>query len=145
MGETSMKKLALGIAFSLACVLPAHAEGPAELLVALNSSDLQTQGFAFVLAGQALEQKAHVRVLLCSAAGQLAVTAKESAALKPKNISPKQMLQGLMKKGAQVEVCALFLPNSDLKPADLMEGVTVAKPPEIAAHILKPTVRMLTF
>lgn len=140
-----MKKVLLTLAFSLACALPAHAEGPAELLVALNSADLQTQGFAFVLAGQALEQKAHVRVLLCSAAGQLAVSAKESAPLKPKNVSPKQMLQGLMKKGAQVEVCALFLPNNDLKPTDLLEGVSVAKPAEIAAHLMKPAVRMLTF
>lgn len=86
-----------------------------------------------------------MRVLLCSEGGQLAVKDKESAALKPMNKSPKELLQGLMKAGAKVEVCVLFLPNSDLKPADLIEGIGVAKPADVAAYVLQVNVKTLSY
>jgi hypothetical protein len=55
------------------------------------------------------------------------------------------MLQGLIKNGSKVEVCALFLPNSEWKPADLIEGVTVAKPGDIAAYLLQPGVKTISY
>ena len=140
-----MKKLSVALALGFACALPVHAQSPAEVFVSINSGVTQTQGVALVLANQAIAQKASVRVLLCSEGGQLAVKDKESAALKPSNKSPKDMLQGLMKAGVKVEVCALFLPNSDLKPADLIEGIGVAKPADVAAYVLQANVKSLTF
>ncbi len=135
------------ITFALGCsfALTAYAQSPADLFVTVNSANPQTQGMAFVLASQAAEQKANVRVLLCSEGGQLAVKGKESAVLKPKNVTPNQMLQGLMKAGAKIEVCALFLPNSGLQPADLIEGVGVAKPADVAAYMLQGNVKILSF
>jgi len=140
-----MHKLSIALALGLSCALPVHAQSPAELLVSINSGVTQTQGVAMVLAAQALAQKAAVRVLLCSDGGQLAVKEKESAVLKPMNKSPKELLQGLMKAGAKVEVCALFLPNSDLKPTDLIDGIAVAKPADVAAYILQPNVKTLSY
>ena len=140
-----MKKLSIVLALGLACALPAHAQSPAELFVGINSGIAQTQGVALVLASQALAQKAGVRILLCSEGGQLAVRDKESPALKPSNKSPKEMLQSLMKAGAKVEVCALYLPNSDLKPTDLVDGIGVAKPADIAAYLMQPNVKTLTY
>lgn len=140
-----MKKLSIALALGLACALPVHAQSPAELFVGINSGVTQTQGVALVLASQAMAQKAGVRVLLCSEGGQLAVRDKESPALKPSNKSPKEMLQGLMKAGAKVEVCALFLPNSELKPGDLMEGIGVAKPADVATYLLQANVKALSF
>ncbi|MDP2822128.1 MAG: DsrE family protein [Sulfuritalea sp.] len=140
-----MKKLSIALALGFACALPVHAQSPVEVLFSLNSGVTQTQGVALVLATQALAQKAAVRVLLCSDGGQLAVKDKESATLKPSNKSPKEMLQGLMKAGAKVEVCALFLPNSDLKPADLIEGIGVAKPADVTAYILQPNVKTFSY
>ena len=140
-----MKNLAFVFLLGLCGVLPAHAEDPMDLLVTITSADSQNQGIALVLAGQAMEQKAHVRLLLCSDGGALAVKSKESTLLKPRNVTPKEMLQGLIKKGAQVEVCALFLPNSEWKQADLLEGVGVAKPNDVAAMFMRQNVRVLTF
>ncbi len=140
-----MKKLAFALALGLASVIPAHAQTPVEVLFSINSGVTQTQGVALVLANQALAQKAAVRVLLCSDGGQLAVKDKESVILKPVNKSPKELLQGLMKGGAKVEVCALFLPNSDLKPTDLIEGIGVAKPADVAAYMLQPNVKTLNY
>lgn len=140
-----MKKWSIALILSFACAFPVLAQTPAELLVTLNSGNPQTQGMAMVLASQAMEQKANVRILLCSEGGQLAVRSKESTVLKPRNITPKDMLQSLMKAGARVEVCALFLPNSDWKSADLIEGVSVAKPAEITGYMLQANVKTLSY
>jgi predicted peroxiredoxin len=140
-----MKKHLLTLALGLSCALPSMADSSTDLLVMINSGVPQTQGMAMVLASQAIEQKTSVRVLLCSEGGQLAVKGKEGSLLKPRNVTPNQLLQGLMKGGAKVEVCALFLPNSDLKPTDLIEGVGVAKPSEIAAYLLQGNVKTLTY
>ena len=120
----------------------AHAQS---LFVNIHSGNAMAQGAGLVLAGQALEQKAQVRVLLCDEAGKIALNGQSLPALKPRNVTPQQMLQGLIKGGAKVEVCALFLPNTGKQAADLIEGVTAAKPADVAAHLLKPEVKTLAF
>ena len=124
-------------ALLLACAATAiHAE---ELFVSSTASPM-AQGAGLVLAGQALEQKAPVRVLLCDAAGDIALAntdaAKAQPILKPRNVTPQQMLQGVIKAGAKVEVCALYLPNTGKQPSDLLPGVSPAKPAEVATHPL---------
>ena len=121
------------------------AQAQTETFFSVTSADNQAQGMAMVLATQMTEQKAAVRILLCGPAGQLALKSYEPAALKPRNVTPKQMMTGLIKAGATVEVCALFLPNAEKTPADLIEGVAVAKPPEVAAYMTKPGVRAFGF
>lgn len=136
-----MKK-SLALALALSAASAAQAE---ELFVNIHSGNAMAQGAGLVLAGQALEQKAGVRVLLCDAAGDIALAGKEMPTLKPRNLTPQQMLQGVIKAGARVEVCALYLPNTGRQASDLIPGVTPAKPAEVAAHLLKPGVNTLAF
>jgi predicted peroxiredoxin len=140
-----MKHTQLALACLLALALNSWAQTQTETFFNVTSADNQTQGMAMVLATQMAEQKAAVRILLCGPAGQLALKAYEPAALKPRNVTPKQMMAGLIKGGATVEVCALFLPNADKTPADLLDGVAVAKPPDVAAYMTKPGVRAFGF
>lgn len=136
-----MKK-SLVIALALAAASAAHAE---ELFVNIHSGNAMAQGAGLVLAGQALEQKASVRVLLCDKAGDIALAGAELPKLKPRDVTTQQMLQGVIKAGAKVEVCALYLPNTGKQPTDLIPGVTPAKPADVAAHLLKPGVNSLAF
>ena len=140
-----IKKSTLLLALLASFCFSAHAADPVELLVTIDSATTMSQGAALVLAGQALEQKSKVRVLLCGAGGDIASTGQVGEVLKPRNVTPQQMLQGLIKAGAQVEVCALYLPNTGKKPTDLIDGVTPAKPADVAAFLLKPGVRTLSF
>ena len=139
-----MKKLiALGAAaLLLSGVAQAQTQ---ELFVNIHSGNAMAQGAGLVLAGQALEQKASVRVLLCDAAGDMAVAGKQGPKLKPREVTTQQMLQGVIKAGAKVEVCALYLPNTGLKASDLIQGVQPAKPADVAAHLLKSGVNTLAF
>ena len=137
-----MKKL---IALGAAALLLSGVAQAQELFVNIHSGNAMAQGAGLVLAGQALEQKASVRVLLCDAAGDMAVAGKQGPKLKPREVTTQQMLQGVIKAGAKVEVCALYLPNTGLKASDLIEGVQPAKPADVAAHLLKPGVNTLAF
>lgn len=138
--STLLTVLALLLGISVA-----SADDKPALLLILTSGDAQTQGMAFVLATEAQRQGADVQVLLCSDAGKLALQNYEAPALKPRDVTPKQMLQGLMKQGTKVEVCALFLPNLGKTQEDLLEGVGAAKPPAVVEQMLKENVRLLTF
>ena len=137
-----MKRL---LALATATLLSAGAVQAQELFVNIHSGNAMAQGAGLVLAGQALEQKASVRVLLCDKAGDIALAGAELPKLKPRDVTPQQMLQGVIKAGAKVEVCALFLPNTGKQTTDLIEGVTPAKPADVAAHLLKPEVKTLAF
>ena len=138
-----MKKLTtLALTSLLAFAGAAHAQS---LFVNIHSGQAMAQGAGLVLAGQALEQKAEVRVLLCDAAANIAVVGQTMPSLKPRNVTPQQMLQGLIQAGAKVEVCALYLPNSGKQASDLIPGVTPARPADVAAHLLKPGVQTLAF
>ena len=136
-----MKSLiTLATTLALATTAPA-----AELFVSVHTGSPMAQGAAMVLATQAQQQQAQVRVLLCDAAGDIAIQGAESPALTPRNVTPQQMLVSLMKGGARVEVCALYLPNTGRQASDLLPGVTPAKPADVAAHLLKPGVQTLAF
>ena len=137
-----MKKSLIIAAALLSTAAAVQAE---ELFVNIHSGNAMAQGAGLVLAGQALEQKATVRVLLCDAAGDIALTGKDMPTLKPRNVTPQQMLQGVIQAGAKVEVCALYLPNTGKQASDLIAGVTPAKPAEVADHLLKPGVNTLAF
>ena len=117
----------------------------ADLFVTVNSPNPVIQGAAMVLASQVLEQKKQVRILLCGDGGDIALKTKDQVKLKPKNISAQQMMQGLMKSGVTVEVCALYLPNSGRQASDLVDGVKAANPSDIAKHMTSPEVRILSF
>ena len=115
------------------------------LNVLITSQDAQTQMMGMVLSMMTLKQKKEVNITLCSKAGDLAVKGLQSPILKPLDKSPKMMLQALIKKGAKVEVCPLFLPNASLEKSVLLDGISVAKPANVASSLLNKDYQNLSF
>jgi predicted peroxiredoxin len=114
-------------------------------LVILSSGSAQTQGMALVLSNTMAGENVQVQLMLCDKAGDLALKNDGSSTLKPKGLTPGQMLRGLIKAGAKVQVCALYLPNSQYRAEDLLEGITVATPPSITQKMLDPNTRTFSF
>lgn len=123
----------------------AAAQDDAAVFVVVTQDENMTQGMAMVLANQSLDQGAEVRVLLCGPGATLALTGHDGDVLQPRGITPGQLLERLIAQGAQVDVCAIFLPNTEWTESDLREGVGLAQPPEVAAYMLRPGVRYFTF
>jgi len=116
-----------------------------EHFVVLTSGDAETQMMAMVLATQSVNKGVDISVLLCSSAGLLAVQGEDSPEFAPAGRSPKQLLAGLLERGVEVNVCGIFLPNRDYTEADLIDGVGVASPPDIADYMSQPGIRFFTF
>ena len=146
MSKQKLAALALGTSL---LSMGAGAQEPAapisEALVIVNSGSLQTQGMAMVLANAMQASGTKINILLCDKAGDLALQSTHSAALKPNNVTPEQLLVKLQKNGAKVDVCALYLPNSEHNTEELRADIGVATPPQIAQQMIHPNIRVFTF
>ena len=115
------------------------------LNVIITSGDAQTQMMGMALSMATLKQKKEVNMTLCSKAGDLAVKDMESPILKPMDKSPKMMLQALIKQGAKVDLCPIYLPNSENAKAELLEGITIATPADGASKLLHKDYQNLSY
>ena len=141
-----MKHVLLVILLAAAGLGPAAAgdETPA-LFVVVTSPEPQTQAMAMVLAIEARKRGAGVEVLLCGPGGDIALKDAPQTVLKPRGATPRDLLTTLIGAGVRARVCALYLPNKGGSPADLIDGVGVARPPAIAAALLAGDTRLFTF
>ena len=115
------------------------------LNVIITSGDAQTHMMGMALSMATLKQKKEVNMTLCSKAGDLAVKDMESPILKPMDKSPKMMLQALIKQGAKVDLCPIYLPNSSNDKAELLEGITIATPVDGASKLLNKDYQNLSY
>jgi predicted peroxiredoxin len=118
------------------------------MLTVLTSNDPETQLMALVLTKAALEKGVRPRILLCSAAGDLALKkppASALAPLQPKGASPAGLLRGLRAAGVKVEVCAIYLPNRPFGAEALEDGVGIATPSDIAEVLTTEGATVLNF
>lgn len=152
-----MRKLTF-IAGSLALALPAlavadqHGEQGDQALMVLTSDAVQTQTMAMILGNAMRQQGTDLHILLCDAAGDLAVegfSSDDAVKTPPSNpageVKPEGMLQMLMGEGVSVDVCAIYLPNTDYTQEELLDGVGVAAPGEIAEMMRDPAIPVYSF
>ena len=146
-----MKKTLTALALAAATItgLPAQAEEARNLVTVVTSPDPQTQLMSMVLTMQSVQQGAKAQILLCGPAGDLALkeaSASATAGQAPKDMSPQGLMKMIMDKtGTKVEVCALYLPNKGVDASALLDGVTAAKPPAMAAALLADDTTILSF
>jgi len=141
-----MKKLVTGIVLAGVLSVSAMAAQKVDnLMVVVTSNDSVTQLMAGVLALQSKKQGANVDMLFCGKAGDLVIKGSKEVKLKPKNMSPQMLVKKLIKLGATVEVCPPYLPNASKTKKDLISGVSVAKPPKVAAKILDTNTKILSY
>ena len=122
--------------------------GPDRLVTVVTAGEPQTQLMAMVLTMQAVKQGADAYVLLCGPGGDLGLKAPPAAATAPqapKGMSPQGLMRRLMKAGATVAVCAIYLPNREADASVLIDGVGVAKPGPMAERLMAPRTRVLGF
>lgn len=123
-----------------------------QALVILTSGSLQTQSMAMILSNAMQQQGTRLHIMLCDASGDLAVEGYESVEAintPPSNpagqVKPEGILSMLQEKGATVDVCAIYLPNSERGEEDLIEGVGIATPEAIAQMMRDPAIPVYSF
>ena len=107
------------------------------LNVLVTATERQAQMMAMVLSVQTMKKHGkEVNMVLCGSAGDLTLSSTKTTAMEPAGKSPTQLLNALIKMGASVEVCPLYLPSVGKSKSNLIEGITVAKPPVFAGRLL---------
>ncbi len=146
-----MKKLILSTVLASALLVPsiASAAQAKGMNVLVNSGDHQTQAMAMVLSLMTMKKhKKEVNIVLCGKAGDLAdKNIKGTPVKRPDGKAPsaKMHLKKLIKMGASVQVCPLYLPNTGKDKSVLLDGITVAKPPVVARKLLNTNYQNITF
>ena len=138
----------VGVLLTSTCAMAESTVGNSienKALFIVTSDSLQTQGMAMVLGNAMQEKGVSVDVLLCDQAGDLALSSTVSKSLKPLNVTPEKLITKLQSKGANISVCALYLPNSEHSTQDLRDGIKVATPPEMANMMTSENVRVYNF
>ncbi len=115
------------------------------LNVVLTSGDEQTQMMAMVLSMTSIKAKKKVNITMCAAGGKLALKDTKTQVFEPAKKSPTMLLNALIKNGANVSVCPLYLPSVGKDKSALIDGISVAKPPKIAAQILDEDYATLSY
>ncbi|OQY58672.1 MAG: hypothetical protein B6245_10665 [Desulfobacteraceae bacterium 4572_88] len=115
------------------------------VFVMVTSGEPQTQMVAMSLSTQVLIKGKSVRVLLCGPGGDMALRNSSGVILKPLDKSPQMLLQGLIQKRVPVEICPFYLANRAESEADLIDGITPAKPAAVADELLEPGIKLFTF
>lgn len=139
------------VLFSFVCllsVLPAcgHDSGSSKnLLIVVTTDNPVTQMMSMVLADRSMKKGATVDILLCGDAGSLAIKDAEQVLLKPQNKSPQMMLKDLIKNDVNVELCPIYLSNSEKSVPNLIDGVSVAKPDRVADKLLRGDTKILSY
>ena len=119
------------------------------LLVMVTSDDAQVQLMSMVLTMQSVKQGAETNVLLCGAAGDMALRDAPSSVTKgqpPMNMSAQGLMKTVMEKTkTKVEVCAIYLPGKGLDQTALIDGITVADPAAIAKLMVDKNTKVASF
>jgi len=140
--------MTLLIAIAMTAAAPVKADDTNKLVTIVGTAEPQTQLMSMVLSMQAMQQGASVYILLCGPGGDLALKdapASATAPQAPKGMSPQGLMQKIMAQGGTVEVCAIYLPNKSVGADSLIDGVGMAKPPEMAARLLEDDARVMSF
>ncbi|ARE41873.1 hypothetical protein RGUI_3732 [Rhodovulum sp. P5] len=143
-----LKTLQAAVAALAIAATPAMAKDVRKLVAVVTDANPQTQLMSMVLTLQSAARDVPTHVLLCGPAADIALKdAPESAtaAQPPKGMSPQGALKAAMEKGVKVEVCAIYLPGKGATPDALIDGVTVAQPPEMAKRLLASGTRVWSF
>ncbi len=114
------------------------------LFVTVTGSATQDRAMPLTLANKAVDQGLEVRVLLCGDGAELALADYEAQAFDPPGVTPKDLLGRLMNNGVTVEVCAIFLPNTDYDEDDLTDGIGIGAPDDVAEYMMGPRTRIFS-
>lgn len=114
------------------------------LFVTVTASATQDRAMPLTLANKALDQGLEVRVLLCGDGAELALADYQAQTFDPPGVTPKDLLGRLLSNGATVEVCAIFLPNTDYEEDDLTDGIGIGAPDDVAEYMMGPRTRIFS-
>jgi predicted peroxiredoxin len=121
------------------------ADAPKKLFVSLNSSSQKEAGMGLSIAYAMQDAGVQTTVLIGADALELAKANGGQNIFGPMNKTPRELIQGLVKKGGTVMVCGMCAKFADLLKHDVIEGVKIVNGTDVYKALFAAETRTLSF
>ena len=115
------------------------------LVVFVNSEDLQQAGMGLGLALSGVKQGANVTIVLGANAIKYALKEGNQNIYFAKEKIPRELIQKAIKSGATVQLCSANTEAMELDEEEFVEGVKIVISPQIFKKVFEEGTRVISF
>lgn len=116
---------------------------PKKIVVTITSSSINQSGFGLAVANAMQDAGVNSTVFVAGDAVKYALN--NSVNPKFAGSTPKELIQALVKKGGKVMICEGFVKLGNIKKTDIVQGVQIATPGDLAGALYAPNSKAMTF
>lgn len=128
----------------LLMVASAEAQDTAKkIVVTITESTIVKAGFGLAVANAM--QDAGVQSTVFITADAVHFASSKGSQLEFAGHTPRELMQALIKKGGKVMVCEGFVKLGVIKKSEIIEGVGIAAPGDLAGALYAPNTQTMTF
>ena len=118
-------------------------DAPKKIVITLHSHNISSAGFGLAVANAMQDAGVQSTVFVASDAVDYALTNTKQGKFGAS--MPKDMISSLIKKGGKVMICEGFVKMRGIKPSEMVKGVEVATPGDLAGALFAPNAQSMTF
>jgi len=115
------------------------------LVIFVNSGNLQQAGMVFGIALSGTKQGANVTIVIGADAIKYALKENNQNVYFAKNRTPRALITQAIKSGATVQLCSANTEEMGLDEDDFIEGTTIVISTEIFAKVFEEGTRVISF
>lgn len=134
--------IALALAISSLNASPSEVS-PKKIVVTITSSSINQSGFGLAVANAMQDAGVNSTVFVAGDAVKYALN--NSVNPKFAGFTTKELIQALIKKGGKVMICEGFVKLGNIKKMDIIQGVQIATPGDLAGALYAPNSKAMTF
>lgn len=116
---------------------------PKSIVITITEGSIVKAGFALAVANAM--QDAGVQSTVFIAADAVNFALNKGAQSKFAGSTPKELMGGLIRKGGHVKICEGFVKLGNIKQSDIIEGIEIASPSDLAGALYAPNAQSMTF
>ena len=120
-------------------------EGYKNLFITITTDNLKQAGMASAIAGAMQGAGVNTTVFIGAEAAELVLRKGGQEAFGATGKSIREMLIGFMKKGGKVMLCGMCAKYQELTKKDIIYGVKIVGPGDVAGALLAPSTQTISF
>lgn len=118
-------------------------DAPKKIVITLYSHNISSVGFGLAVANAMQDAGVQSTVFVAADAVDYALTNTKQGKFGAS--MPKDMISSLIKKGGKVMICEGFVKMRGINKSEMVKGVEVATPGDLAGALFAPNAQSMTF
>ncbi|KFN38759.1 MAG: hypothetical protein JU82_10315 [Sulfuricurvum sp. MLSB] len=114
-----------------------------KMVITITEGSVVKAGFGLAVANAL--QDAGVQSTVFIAADAVNFALNKGTQPKFAGVTPKDLMAGLIRKGGKVKICEGFVKLGGIKKSDIVEGIEIATPGDLAGALYEPNTQSMTF